>query len=176
MRLSSNIEKINLLHPALRQEVIEAIEYLEKSIIPSEIAFHLDSTLRTFAEQDFLYTKGRTTVNPDGASPIKPLGNIVTKAKGGESWHNWGLAFDFNWYWKKKDQFVYDDNRSWSVGPVHNKVTTYFKSLEWTWGGEFPEGFKDNPHLEKKFQYTLSQLQRKHQAQDFIPGTTYINI
>ena len=39
--------------------------------------------LRTIREQDELYAQGRT----------KP-GKIVTKAQGGSSWHNYGLAFD----------------------------------------------------------------------------------
>jgi len=38
---------------------------------------------RTYAEQDELYAQGRT----------KP-GSIVTKAKGGQSMHNVGCAFD----------------------------------------------------------------------------------
>lgn len=39
--------------------------------------------LRTVEEQDALYAQGRTTP-----------GKIVTNAKGGQSWHNFGLAVD----------------------------------------------------------------------------------
>lgn len=39
--------------------------------------------LRTYAEQDALYAQGRTA-----------LGKIVTNARGGHSWHNFGLAVD----------------------------------------------------------------------------------
>ena len=41
-------------------------------------------TLRTYEEQDDLYEQGRT----------EP-GKIVTNARGGKSWHNFGLAIDF---------------------------------------------------------------------------------
>ena len=41
------------------------------------------STLRTFFEQDKIFAQGRT----------EP-GNIVTRARGGESSHNYGRAFD----------------------------------------------------------------------------------
>jgi len=41
-------------------------------------------TLRTYEEQDALYEQGRT----------EP-GKIVTNARGGKSWHNFGLAIDF---------------------------------------------------------------------------------
>ena len=40
-------------------------------------------TLRTYEEQNELYKQGRS--NP---------GKIVTRARGGESFHNWGLALD----------------------------------------------------------------------------------
>ena len=40
-------------------------------------------TLRTYEEQNELYKQGRS----------KP-GKIITKARGGESFHNWGLAID----------------------------------------------------------------------------------
>jgi peptidoglycan L-alanyl-D-glutamate endopeptidase CwlK len=42
------------------------------------------STLRDNEEQARLYAQGRTAA-----------GNIVTNAKPGRSWHNWGAAFDF---------------------------------------------------------------------------------
>lgn len=43
----------------------------------------ISSTLRTFAEQDYLYTQGRSRA-----------GAIITNAQGGQSYHNYGLAFD----------------------------------------------------------------------------------
>jgi peptidoglycan L-alanyl-D-glutamate endopeptidase CwlK len=52
-----------------------------------EIPLLVTQSLRTWKQQDELYAKGRT-------SP--PLGkrHIVTNAKGGQSYHNFGLAFD----------------------------------------------------------------------------------
>lgn len=50
---------------------------------------------RNYAEQNALYTLGRTVKNPDGATAAKPLGNIVTKARGGQSNHNFKIACDF---------------------------------------------------------------------------------
>lgn len=46
--------------------------------------YYAISGLRTYDEQNALYAQGRT----------KP-GAIVTKAKGGESYHNFGIALDF---------------------------------------------------------------------------------
>lgn len=47
--------------------------------------YYAISGLRTYEEQDKLYAQGRKGVP----------GNIVTKAKGGESFHNFGIALDF---------------------------------------------------------------------------------
>ena len=45
-----------------------------------DMSFGVFMGLRTFAQQNALYAQGRITP-----------GKIVTKAKGGQSWHNFGL-------------------------------------------------------------------------------------
>ncbi len=77
--------------------------------------------LRTFEEQDGLYALGRTKRNPDGACPAKPMGNTVTRARGGESWHGFGLAADLvfrpggKWSWDSKLPWV----RLGRIGEAH---------------------------------------------------------
>ena len=46
--------------------------------------YYMISGYRSIPEQNLLYAQGRTTP-----------GNIVTKARGGQSYHNQGLAIDF---------------------------------------------------------------------------------
>lgn len=46
--------------------------------------YYAISGLRTYEEQNKLYAQGRTAP-----------GQVVTKAKGGESFHNFGIALDF---------------------------------------------------------------------------------
>ncbi|AWG44188.1 hypothetical protein BEH_24305 [Priestia filamentosa] len=95
--------------------------------------------LRTPDEQNALYAQGRT----------KP-GKIVTNAKGGQSIHNYGLAFDFA---------VFDENQNpvWT-GNTYNKVGALGKQLGLEWGGDW-KSFKDLPHFEYTFGLTLKQLQ-----------------
>jgi peptidoglycan L-alanyl-D-glutamate endopeptidase CwlK len=61
--------------------------------------------IRTSSEQDALWAKGRTTLSPigcvhddiafkPGTCPKHPLGVPVTNARGGYSWHNFGMAVD----------------------------------------------------------------------------------
>jgi peptidoglycan L-alanyl-D-glutamate endopeptidase CwlK len=92
--------------------------------------------LRTWEEQDALHAKGRT---------VAPIGKkyVVTNAKGGQSYHNFGLAFDI---------VVLDSvgKANWdATHPGWKTAATIGKSLGLAWGGDW-KTFKDTPH----FQYT----------------------
>lgn len=81
------LSRIDTLHPKIRQEVKDI--YLNE-VVPAltNITCRFAYTLRTFQEQDALYAQGRTKLYDTNG---KKLG-IVTKAKGGQSIHNYGLA------------------------------------------------------------------------------------
>jgi hypothetical protein len=100
------------------------------------IAVLVTQGLRTWEEQDALYAKGRT---------VPPIGkkHIVTKAKGGQSYHNFGLAFDI---------VVLDSlgKADWDADhPGWKQAGEFGKSVGLEWGGDW-KSFKDLPH----FQYT----------------------
>lgn len=68
------------IHPivaAKRDELIAKSAEKNISVI-------ITDSYRSFDDQDALYAKGRTTA-----------GQVVTYAKGGQSYHNFGLAIDF---------------------------------------------------------------------------------
>jgi hypothetical protein len=71
--------KILTLHPKIRDKAREFLVKAEKA----GYKLRITSGLRTYAEQNALYAKGRTTA-----------GSIVTNAKGCQSNHNFGTAFD----------------------------------------------------------------------------------
>lgn len=149
-------EKLQLLHPKLRDIALQAYE---EAVSATPVGVHpvIDQTYRTFAESDALYAQGRTTP-----------GSIVSNAKAGQSYHNYALALDFHLLINGKDSWDTDDN--WM------KVVDIFKSHGFTWGGDFAGNFKDYPHLENRFGYNWRDLLAKHDAGDFINGTTYVNI
>lgn len=100
------------------------------------LAILVTQGLRSWEEQDQLYAKGRT---------VPPLGkaNIVTNAKGGQSYHNFGLAFDI---------VVLDSvgKADWDTShPGWATAASIGKSLGLEWGGDF-KSIKDLPH----YQYT----------------------
>jgi peptidoglycan L-alanyl-D-glutamate endopeptidase CwlK len=171
------LDRIKLLHPKLINEV----EHIYTSqIVPAltgRAICRFAYTLRTFAEQDALYAQGRTKLfGPNG----KRLG-IVTKAKGGQSIHNYGLALDIvllkdanadgsfeTASWETTVDFDRDGRADWM------EVVSIFKRNGWEWGGDWK--FKDAPHFQKTFGYDWRTLLNKHKAKDFIPGTNYVKI
>lgn len=140
------LDKIKLLHPKLRDEALEIyIEICQALKGRAECRFPF--TLRTFAEQDEFFAQGRTKPGP-----------IVTRAKGGQSWHNYGLAVDSvllvggKASWDIKTDFDKDGRSDWM------EVVDIFKRYGWEWGGDWK--FFDAPHFQKTFGRSIVEMQQ----------------
>jgi len=157
-------ERIKLLHPKVKDEVFSIIEEANKLLIPG-VEVRIVQGLRTIDEQNALYAQGRT----------KP-GKKVTNAKGGQSYHNYGLAVDFCLLINKKE-ISWDITKDFDKDSVADwtEVKNVFQKYGWVWGGNF-KSIKDYPHFEKSFGYSISQLLDKYNKKQFIPGTKYLNI
>lgn len=159
-----------LLHPKIRDEVKALIEMAELGL-PNIIAIAVPQGLRTIEEQNVLYEQGRTKPGP-----------IVTNARGGSSYHNYGLAFDFCIVIDTDRNGVYDET-SWDIRKDNDKdgiadwleVVKIFESAGYEWGGKW-SSIKDYPHLQKTFGNTWQKLLERYNKKDFIPGTKYINL
>jgi D-alanyl-D-alanine carboxypeptidase/Putative peptidoglycan binding domain len=83
--------KLASVYPALR----ERVRQLAQRLAARQMSFLITDGLRTVAEQDQLYRKGRKLVNGTWM-PIDPVNRIgiVTNSPGGFSNHNYGLAID----------------------------------------------------------------------------------
>ena len=171
IRDAASISKIALLHPKLRQEVTDIIIAIETLSLPANAKVRIVQGLRTIDEQNALYAQGRT----------KP-GNIVTNAKGGSSYHNYGLAIDFVLMYDKDNNGSFEA-LSWDINYDFDKdgkkdwmeVVNEFKNNGWEWGGDW-HSIIDNPHLQKVFGYNWRKLLEKYNNKDFIPGTKYVHI
>lgn len=158
------LERISLLHPKLREEALKIYEEITKALT-GRATCRFAQVLRTIEEQNELYAQGRTK-----------KGKIVTNARGGSSYHNYGLAVDIvlltgkEATWDTKTDFDGDKLSDWM------EVVAIFQKYNWKWGGEF-KSIKDFPHFEKTFGYTVSQLFTKYKAKDFIGGKPpYVNL
>lgn len=144
----STQDKIALLHPSIRNEVADTIFNIgQKGVI-----IRIPQGFRSFEEQDALYAKGRTLPGP-----------IVTNAKGGQSYHNYGLAIDFcllhkdgTISWDMKEDMNEDHINDWQEVIDAFGLKGFNSGMYWK--------FKDNPHLEKTFGYSFIQLLQKYNA------------
>lgn len=155
-------QRILGLHPELQAEVIALVNQANAQLTKhSEI--RITQGLRTFEEQSALYNQGRTTA-----------GNKVTNAKAGQSFHNYGLAFDFCLLIDDKE-VSWDNTKDWDGDKIADwmEVVNIFRKAGWDWGGTWK--FKDTPHLQKVYGYTWQQLLEKYNNKDFISGS-YVRI
>ena len=166
------LQRIQLLHPKVRTEVDNIYRNQIVPALTGRAICRFAYTLRTFAEQNALFAQGRTRLFDSSG---KRLG-VVTKARGGQSVHNYGLALDIvlikdnrTASWEDNVDFDRDGKADWM------EVVNILKSNGWEWGGDW-KSFKDKPHFEKRFGYTWKQLLEKYNARDFIPSTEYVNI
>ena len=157
MKDQKTLERIQLLHPKLREEALTMYDEIVAALTGTA-ACRFAYTLRTFAEQDALFAQGRT----------KP-GAIVTKAKGGQSYHNYGLAIDIvllvdkdkngtfeTASWDLKTDFDGDGKSDWQ------EVVGVFKGYGYEWGGDWK--FLDAPHFQKTLGKSVAELQALHNA------------
>lgn len=158
-------DRIKLLHPKIVSIAMEAYA-VAFSRLNGNAFPRITQGLRTFAEQQALYNQGRTTKGP-----------IVTHAKAGQGFHNYGLAVDFclivngkQAIWNETEDFDKDLMPDWL------EVVDSFKRQGFKWGGDWSGKKRDSPHFEMTFGYTWRQLLDKHNKKDFIPGTTYVRI
>lgn len=122
------------LHPRLQAKVTE----LKEKCSAQGIEIGISECLRTAAEQDAIYAKGRT----------EP-GVIVTNCQGSsyKSMHQWGVAFDF--YIKMDvdgDGEIADDAFNNTTG-LFEKVGEIGQSIGLEWGGNW-KGIIDRPHFQ----------------------------
>lgn len=165
MRDKVSIPRVALLHPLVRDEVARLIDKAE-ALFPAAIAIRIVQGLRTIAEQDALYAQGRT----------KP-GKKVTNARGGKSFHNYGLAIDFAILRDKDGNGIYEEV-SWDTVadfdkdglPDWKEIVTVFEASGWKWGGKWST-IVDMPHLQKTFGYTWRKLFAKVK-----PGEKYVEL
>lgn len=144
------LKRINTAHPKVRAELLN--DYLTiNTALPKGCRLRFAWVYRTNKEQDELFAK-------------RPK---VTSAKGGQSIHNYGLAFDIvvlydtdgngsleTASWDERKDVDKKDGSEWM------QVVNFFKSKGWSWGGDW-KSFRDSPHFEKTYGNTWRTLQAK---------------
>jgi hypothetical protein len=136
MATTINEKRIAELHPVVADKAREWLRRVEAEGFKVMVV----QGLRTIEEQNALYAQGRT----------KP-GAIVTNAKGGYSYHNYGLAFDFC-------MLKADGSLDWIVGQKWLRIAAIAKELGFEWGGDWTGSLIDNPHFQYTFGLSVNDL------------------
>ena len=152
MQDQKTLDRIQLLHPKLRAEGLAIYSEIHAALTGRAVC-RFAYTLRTFAEQDALFAQGRT----------KP-GAKVTNARGGQSYHNYGLAIDIVLLKDTNGDGIFE-TASWETNVDFDgdgvsdwiEVVRIFKAHGWEWGGDWK--FTDKPHFQKTLGYTIAKLQ-----------------
>lgn len=131
--------KLKLLYPDVQ---VRVIRFLNTFYTHHRRILNVTQGLRTFKKQDWLYAQGRT----------RP-GDVVTRARGGYSYHNYGLAVDLAFagldpYLDRETEELRD--YLWDEIGRHGEMAGFL------WGGNFA-GISDRPHLQIGYGRTIRQ-------------------
>lgn len=131
------LQKIEELHPIVRDEVKKIIEECDNAL-SGNAKVRITQGLRTFQQQEKLYAQGRTIP-----------GKKVTNAKPGQSIHNYGFAVDICLIIDGK-YASWDTAKDWDGDRISdwNECVKIFSKYGWEWGGSW-KTFKDLPHFQK---------------------------
>lgn len=152
------------MHPEVRTLFMDFINECEAA---TGATLRIVQGLRTIEEQDALYAQGRT----------KP-GAIVTNARGGSSYHNYGLAIDL--------VEIRDGKPNWNFN--YKLLQPVAKKYGLTWGadwdndgktkadGDKDEHLVDMPHFQINYGKNWRDLLALHNAGKFVYGTKYVDL
>lgn len=144
------IERIKEAHPRLRDKMLQ--DYKDaNNLLGKGARLRFAYVFRSNALQDKLYNQ-------------KPK---VTNAKGGQSIHNYGLAFDIVLLYDNDKNGTFEE-ASYSMIKDYDKdsiadwkeITDFFKSRGWECGADW-KSFKDAPHFEFNFGFDWRTLKSR---------------
>ncbi len=127
--VSTSPEPVDTRSEKVIATLLPPVQKLARALIQKSadngIHIKIISGMRTFEEQEELYAKGRTVP-----------GNIVTKARGGYSNHNFGIAFHVG---------VFEGSSYLADSPKYKAVGVLGMELGLDWGGNW-KTITDQPH------------------------------
>ena len=171
------LKRIETFHPDFRDKLRDDYLYCNNKLLGKGVRLRFSHVYRTNKEQDDLFAIGRTK-----------NGKIVTKAKGGQSIHNYALAFDIVLLYDNDGNGTFEE-ASWSRVKDGDKdgvadwqeVVNYFKSKGYEHGGDWKH-FKDYPHFQIKKEdgssYNWKELKAKMDGGDYFiqDNIKYVNL
>ncbi len=141
-------EQINTLHPFVRPLATKFIN----AAADQGIQLRITQGYRSYAEQEKDYAQGRTAP-----------GSIITYALPGQSFHNFGLAFDV--------ECIVNGKATYSC--PWDKIGALGKSFGFKWGGDF-KNLADNGHFEMSYGLPIAEIKKIYDSGNLYNG--YANL
>jgi len=140
------IENLAGLNRKFRAQVEQFLISAQPITSKHGITIEVISGLRSWQQQAALFAQGRT----------KP-GNIVTKARPGSSWHNYGLAIDLGLFAGGKYLDSADSRRADRIYAELGKLAV---SMGMEWAGTW-KTFTETPHFQNRYGMSIAQAKTK---------------
>lgn len=142
------LENLAGLHPKFKAKAEAFLAAAQPVLAKHGVTAEVISGLRSWKTQAALFAQGRT----------KP-GRIVTKARPGSSWHNYGLAIDIGLFAGGK---YLDEAAPARADKVYRDLGALAVSLGLEWAGNW-KSFTESPHFQWTNGNTLAGLSARMQ-------------
>lgn len=152
MRTKRTIENLGSLNRKAFAKLEPFIVQVELMLAPKGVTVEVISGLRSWSAQAALYAQGRT----------KP-GKIVTKARPGSSWHNYGLAIDLGLF---KNGVYLDEKKPAEADKLYAEIGKLASSMGIEWAGNW-KSFQETPHFQVTFGLTLADVRARMEAKGY---------
>lgn len=146
MRTKRTIENLGSLNKKALAKLEPFVAAAEAEMAASGVTVEVISGLRSWAAQAALYAQGRTKPGP-----------IVTKARPGSSWHNYGLAIDLGLF---KNAVYLDEKNEALADKLYAKIGIIAGKMGIEWAGNW-KSFPETPHFQVTFGKTLSEMRTR---------------
>lgn len=152
-RTKRTIENLGSLNKKALAKLEPFVAAAEKVMASRGMRVEVISGLRSWAAQAALYAQGRTKA-----------GRIVTKARPGSSWHNYGLAIDLGLF---NSAGVYVDEKHPALAEkLYRELGTLAAEMGIEWAGTW-KSFPEGPHFQVTFGLTLAQARERLVAANY---------
>jgi peptidoglycan L-alanyl-D-glutamate endopeptidase CwlK len=131
----------------------EARSFLKRAKGLADLEVRIISGSRTYAEQDQLYKKGRSSPGPR-----------VTNAKGGQSNHNFGIAWDVGIF--RNGKYLTGDSKP--EEKIYRQLAPIVMTNGLEWGGNW-KSIVDLPHYQRKLDLTLKEVRARFEKGKSLP-------
>ncbi|MBK8093067.1 MAG: M15 family metallopeptidase [Verrucomicrobiaceae bacterium] len=152
MRTKRTIANLGSLNKKALAKFEPFLAKAEAVMATKGVAIEVISGLRSWSAQAALYAQGRTK-----------HGRIVTKARPGSSWHNYGLAIDLGLF---KNGLYLDEKRPGEADRLYAEIGRIAAKHGVEWAGNW-KSFQETPHFQVTFGLSISSARVKMESVNY---------